>query len=231
MKQLKLIALLLLLIYCCNCSKLPPGHGMLDYMLLIDITNVSGEKILKDIPRDNSYYLSTEGTVPYEFEGYGDLLHEMYTWEIVAPESFRDWVRRVSTEVIQKKTVMAIKGEGQNVANYYLEVRESSPYNLPPQSMIMYKMTCPYIFGDDEEHVIVTYWKPREDDLLRLKAKLHVKSKPFLSDDSYRNYCYRIIIDGEEFPVTQEPLLFYLYDNSTGGFWDTVSVAWVVLDN
>ena len=58
MKAIKLIALFFIPLLCFNCSKQTPSRAvMLDYMLLIDVTNSSGEKILKDIPRDNTNYL------------------------------------------------------------------------------------------------------------------------------------------------------------------------------
>ena len=71
---------------------------------------------------------------------------------------------------------------------------------------IAYKLTCPYIFGDNAEHTITSYWKLRS------------------GTSSLFYDCTRIKMDGKEFPVTQEPF----FPNPKA---DYVSTVRVVLDN
>jgi len=52
---------------------------------------------------------------------------------------------------------------------------------------LVYQFTCPYVFGDDVEHTIVSYWKRSESGQMS---------------------CYRVELDGKEFSVTNEdPLI------------------------
>jgi hypothetical protein len=75
-----------------------------------------------------------------------------------------------------------------------------------------HKLTCSYVFGDNKEHTIVTYWQLHD-------IKANVKT------------CYRIEVDGKEFPVIQKPLQKY-YNGvcDTEGFWVNLSVAQIVLE-
>lgn len=52
---------------------------------------------------------------------------------------------------------------------------------VSPQDKLTYELTCPYIFGDNDKHVITTYWKT---DLGEKKY------------DTYFLKCYKIEFDG-----------------------------------
>jgi hypothetical protein len=49
------------------------------------------------------------------------------------------------------------------------------------QDKIIYTLTCPHIFGDEEPHEIVTYWRPSSNG------------------DDLEAVCYRVECDGKEF--------------------------------
>ena len=53
---------------------------------------------------------------------------------------------------------------------------------VEPQEKLTYKITCPYIFGDNEIHVITTYWKKELGESI-----LH----------SYYPECYMVEFDGK----------------------------------
>ncbi len=73
--------------------------------------------------------------------------------------------------------------------NYYLAINIAGMARLK-YYQITFKLTCSYIFGNNKEHTIVSYWNP---------------NGLFRSNDDYpRVECSRLIIDDIEFPVNQE---------------------------
>lgn len=91
--------------------------------------------------------------------------------------------------------------------HYCLSIGEvAKHYPTSWEEVIIHKLIFPYIFGDDAEHIITTWWK------------LTIIGPLYSSLD-----CYRMTLDGKEFPVTQEKK----YDHE---YALTYSVAWVVLD-
>jgi len=64
--------------------------------------------------------------------------------------------------------------------HYYLLLRTSSNRNYKPASKLIFKLKCPHIFGDDNVHEVVTYWK--------------AGNKPTKS-----RICYLIELEGKEF--------------------------------
>jgi len=77
------------------------------------------------------------------------------------------------------------------------------PIELPFAEKIVFKFKCPYLFGNNETHDIITWWKLRSIDLTVFEDPVAL--------------CYRIELDGKE--ITE----FY----NTYGLY---SVATVVLD-
>jgi hypothetical protein len=96
--------------------------------------------------------------------------------------------------------------------NYYLCLHVKSSNSCPRIGTITHKLTCPFIFGDDSEHDIVTYWKSRED------IKIPSKST-----------CYCIMIDGNEFLVTQEKYFVGYSEEFKAETGWIVSTGWIVL--
>ena len=91
-------------------------------------------------------------------------------------------------------------------------ILHSSTHPSKKIDMITYKLIFPFVFGDNKEHIIVSYWHPDESGTID-------------------QICYRIELDGKEFPVTREPLLkYYNGVNDIEGTWSEVSVARIVLD-
>ena len=60
-------------------------------------------------------------------------------------------------------------------------VTTSAPWYEGVLETITHTLTCPHIFGDDEPHEIVTYWKDPD------------------TGPTYYSVCYRIVVDGREF--------------------------------
>lgn len=70
-------------------------------------------------------------------------------------------------------------------------------------------MSCPYIYGNEEEHEIVTYWK-----------LIDVDSRPVGYNKDLR-YCYRIEYDGKELPIRQDRV--YVNEELNTGTYATIA--------
>jgi len=113
---------------------------------------------------------------------------ELYSWNVVSPEN----VRVIHAEnPLYPGLIVITMGEKDH---YYLYIGHFSPSKHVPADAITFSITCPYLFGNESAHVITSYWKPKKN--------------------SFDNDCYRITLDGKEFPITNEQ-------------FDTV--AWLIL--
>ena len=54
--------------------------------------------------------------------------------------------------------------------------------------MVTQKLVCPYIFGDNNEHILVSYWEDLPD---------------------YKHKCTGFTLDGKEYPIVKEGVLEY----------------------
>ncbi|MDR0765412.1 MAG: hypothetical protein LBF09_00535 [Odoribacteraceae bacterium] len=109
-----------------------------------------------------------------------------------------------------------------------LGIQEMTFSKYPVEDKVIHELACPHVFGDDAKHTIVSYWKSRKDKL------------PPIDEDgvSTTNYCYRVEVDGKEFPVTLEKIGGVLdeeektaiYSGSEIAVTRAYSVAWVVLE-
>jgi hypothetical protein len=54
--------------------------------------------------------------------------------------------------------------------------------------MVTQKLVCPYIFGDNNEHILVSYWEDLPD---------------------YKYKCTGFTLDGKEYPIVKEGVLEY----------------------
>lgn len=170
-----------------SCFKLnsPVPHG---YSVLLDIRDASNREILKEIPTVNNESYHENGWI-------GEVEHSLYDLKVVSKlcHKFKgDFIERKSTSWVIKTT------------NYnYLKLSTTTTGSCPSVNEITFKLRCPYIFGDYDEHVITTYWEPIDNK----KYKEEV--------------CSRFELDGKEFSVTEEPWAFSFGHR----------VAWIVLDN
>lgn len=55
------------------------------------------------------------------------------------------------------------------------------------QDSMTYELTCPYIFGDEKQHMIKTWWTKSADDITKV-----------YNDTHYNAQCTRITIDGRD---------------------------------
>jgi len=163
-----------------GCTKPKANPKTDDYLLLINLKNSNGVDILKEIPANKSLgYLVVEDKNGWT----GEVNPELYKLYMIQPEYYYE--PKVSLPVNPEITLHVTK----TTDNYYLVIKISSMTRLK-NYQLTFKLTCFYIFGDNKEHTIVTYWNP--DGLLRP------------NDDYTQVECDRITIDGTQYPVNQE---------------------------
>ncbi len=192
-----------------GCAKINPKAY--DYLLLLNIHDSYGVDVIEDIPNTKS-------------EGF------------LVVEDKDGWIGEVNPEVYKLNITLPSPYYGQGVPNpeiplsvtrinnkYYL-VLKVNHINKLPDDELTFKLTCSHVFDDSEEHIIVSYW--REGGLFSL------------SGDYTRTECYRITIDGIEWPVEQELFVPNFSDeikkqlaltNNENDFTRFISVAKIIL--
>jgi len=115
---------------------------------------------------------------------------ELYTLEIVYPEVYMDpvWTHYhsggayIPSHSIGYKLNISIDKNNSYYLSFHPQtsVKRSFDKELPLAEKIIYKLKCPYIFGDDSVYEIVTWWEIEKETLA---------------------ICYRLEFDGKEFPI------------------------------
>jgi hypothetical protein len=201
-----------------NCSRLepnsPPCH---EYLLLLTIHDVHGRDILQDMPIQDSF--SPGATIiPDKYGWDGVVKPELYKLDIVLPElCFVS--KKPATQKTDKKLIMSKLHN-----NFYLGFCEKSTPSCPPVETITFKLTCPFIFGDSSEHIIISNWN---------------SSGKFRTSDNFpRNECYSITVDGKEWHVEQEiftpnkreEFIDEMAQNERKDYSRIISVARIIMD-
>jgi len=183
------------------------------HSLLLNFQDASGNDLIRNWQGDITPIAAPGKIVPF----YAHINYESYKLDVVVYEDalnvrkvgYRYWP--LSLHFGEVYSEMAI---GLNPSYDYLSLRadcakeyfdETKRVELPFVEKIMFKLTCPYLFGDYRTRDIITWWKPRPID-----------DNSFNNDD--RVLCYRIEIDGKE--ITE---IYYVAH-------DMFSVATIVLD-
>jgi hypothetical protein len=178
MKTLKLSGPLALILMCSLTSC--PDHcqpSSVAYWLYVSFQDASGNDLVKGIALEEWY----PSNVPVEEAQFGSVKRDLYTLEIIIPEpcktNFRPGV------IPDDPSPPELNWHKLNNGYYGLSSDFSiSVDNCPETKILTYRLKCPYIFGDNETHELVTYWdfpKMRHGEIL---AK-----------------CYRIELNGSVF--------------------------------
>jgi len=156
-------------------------------MLLLGIQDESGNDLIKgikydwwrmdEIPEQDSYGgVVIRELYSLDFE-YTDPLMSPYETHKLAAKSpnviLNEYLPELEMGKMDDRCYFRFNSFHSNRHHFYTKE------TLPPADKIVIKLTCPYVFGDDKEHEIVTYWKPYERDY------------------SHISYCYRIEFESE----------------------------------
>lgn len=185
MRLLKLTGVLLFLVILCTTCDKPGGaiNPLYMYNLYLSVQDASGTDLLKEVDwKSHQSDLSEEEN--RENSGKNKQLYEL---EIIFPE----WIPGASVSSETFKPGITSDGDG-----YSLQIGEYGSYfgvdglfmefypkmtfiDFLPADVIIYKLSFPTLFGDTEQHEIVSYWE---------EAKTH---------EGHR-ICYRLEFDGKE---------------------------------
>lgn len=201
-----------LLLYGCTKPKVNPKTD--DYLLLFNLKNSSGVDILNEIPATKSIgYIVVEDKNGWT----GEVKPELYKLYMIQPEFYNE--TKVPLPENPEITLHVTKTNDNN----YLTININSMPRLK-YYQLTFKLTCFYVFGDNEEHTIVSYWNP--DGLFRP------------NDNNPRVECNRLTIDGIQYPVYQELFVPNFSDQTKkiiatthkeSDFYRFISVAKIIL--
>jgi len=192
MRTLKLLSFLFLVTVCSSCIKMAADAGPnYSHFLSLSVKNVSGVDLVKEL----GLHVSNSDYEPPIMPTFNAINPDLYTLKAVYPDIKMDPVwnhHNTSGAIIPGPYTYKLEYEIKDDCYYLVfHPRNSFGYRdkTPPAPMITYKLSCPQIFGDDEEHEIITYWKP--------------------IDKRYQS-CYRIEYNGKEFSnITHVGVLSY----------------------
>ena len=170
----------------CSCNKERVYYDLpyFDYFLYLRILDASGNNIAKGI---DCYVWDSETGKDSEVvsnDGGGEVKPDLYTMEVVFPEPCMDpynpaLVPGAISFDVTGPTLAVHKFDN----DYYLFLDTSTNRQeedaCPPAEMLTFKLKCPYMFGDDAVHDIVTYWK---------EGNVPTNSR----------VCYRVVLDGKD---------------------------------
>ena len=93
-----------------------------------------------------------------------------------------------STDVSDQKEILYVEVENDQAEYLYFSY---STFDYVA-SAITWKLVCPHIFGDNEEHIITSYWK--EEDHMASCLKITCDDKDFQFTQKQRSNAYMVLI-------------------------------------
>ena len=179
MKTLKFAVLILIVLIVNSCDKDKIDKKTLGYqhLLLLSFQDVSGNDLL-------------EGSEFIWNDGMSTTKPEFYTLDIVFEDGIPNKYEIYKSDRYDIRYPMLslankwfLPPESPANPDYKYLCFEASSFRSSFAEKITFRLICPYLFGDNEAHDIVTWWEP----------------------STYRGYgrtfCYRIEFEGKEFPV------------------------------
>jgi hypothetical protein len=158
MKTIKTLALLSLLLITVSSCDLPFGGSttmsFYRYELALNFQNASGDDLVKGIELGDVLG--------------GTVRSDLYVLDIILYEPCENWdndiyntpARPGYTPDVHRPTLQVKEGDN---GYSYLANEFFVPINgCPEEKILTYKLTCPYLFGDEEIHELVTYWNVPE---------------------------------------------------------------------
>jgi hypothetical protein len=222
MKLLKLTSLLAALILLCGCNKetieISEAHpGPYPYHVLISFQDASGNDLVKGIAHDWRQSAFVYESNPNPDAGFVNL--DQYTLDVVFPDHIQavvEYITRLEDVRIAQLPSDLVDSDSMldsyfvnyivvcKWGDYYgLDMCCLTPTNdiegkkLSPTDKATFKLRCPYVFGDDAEHEIVTYWSyPPEKG-------------------PYNTYCTRVEFENEEYIPQKFPQPYVQFSAAT----------------
>lgn len=182
MKLLKTLSLITLILLITSCE--PPVHTepeFVGYNLYLSFQDSSGTDLAKGIEYNRSL---------------GAVVDSVYTLDIIIAEPCWNWDNDIYNAPPRPGFEPDVNRQRLGLSIYkgysYLTNQFGLPLDdCPKQEILIYQMKCPYLFGDNTLHELVTYWDIPKDE----------------RDPSAT--CYRIEFEGQE--ITPNTMNEYSY--------------------
>ena len=188
MKSIKLMVLLVVLVVV-SCKKNDKADDIeyieYSYSLYLSFQDASGNDLVKGIG------FQPYGNYTEEESNGGNVKSDLYTLEVVFPYhwqslSLHSWFSFVKGKALKEAYPELKYGDYDCLSFQVSGLAVQYPYGViirvPFAEKITFKLKCPYIFGDEAEHELVTWWKKKNKEERRPAA-----------------LCYRIELGGREF--------------------------------
>ena len=210
-QSIVLLGLLALLLAGCDKLDTPPVHSCFHFVG-ISIEDTAGKDLVATLG-DEQWVPPTEHTTKWS----GTINPERYVLRIVKSDN-TVWAARTMEERKELEGPYFILGNEQSLkadngtpysgcwlCNVYRKVETKGA--VEPEKHLTYRLTCPEIFGDSEEHDIETYWDVKsrtgfetypECTKAVFEGKELAVNKLQLSTEGYKDhyvYCIKIVLD------------------------------------
>ena len=188
--------------------------------LLLSFQNASGNDLVKGIGFwvDGSNGITITGR---KNDAWGRVKEKLYTMSIYE-DSYDDYY---SCPLGLRKGKPFLKKYPELNGNYDYLYFQAISMNINEEHLFnekaTFQLSCPYIFGDNEVHNIVTWWKPEKIADAWLEHRFYELAPS----------CYRIEIDGKE--ITEITYVYdapYIQSGSVYGQAGPYSVATIILE-
>lgn len=141
-----------------------PEYDYIVYNLALGFRDASGNDLVKGIGLKD-----WQPGASMENAQWGSVDDDLYKLDIIVSEPCHDWSNDTYDTPSQPGIgSVDVKRPNWNIdhydKDYYLQNRFTLPVNAcPEEKKLTYKLICPYVFGDDEVHELITYWDiPKE---------------------------------------------------------------------
>ena len=209
---------------------LPLGPSSCSHELLLSFRDASGNDLVKGIEFWGNNYPSLSYDVPGgDTHAKGIVKRELHTLDYIYEDNyvepfyphsfFRPMGLRKGEPFSEKYTEMNSNYDYLYFQSYAygdgVIMGEDMPPNFKPATYakkITFRLTCSYLFGDDEAHDIVTWWKPIYDTEKGARSPI----------------CYSIEFDGKE--ITEISYVCDVFYHNGEKFHHPYSIATIILD-
>ena len=190
MKSIKLMVLLAVVV-AVSCKKNDETYNVeyreYFYSLYLSFQDAAGNDLVKGIG------FQSFGNDTEDESDRGAVKSDLYTSEVVFPNHWQSQsLRHREVHFVKgkalKKAYPALKYSDYDYLSFMVYGLAVQYYygivvRVPFAEKITFKLKCPYIFGDEVEHELVTWWKEKTKEEERYSIAL----------------CYRIELGGKEF--------------------------------
>jgi len=184
MKNLKLSGLFAFMIMCSSCDfHFHHDPKFVEYYLAFTFQDASGNDLVKGIELEEWY----PGNIPVEEANSGVVNRDFYALDIIVSQPCKNWDNEVYNAParpgfipdVNSPKLLWWKNNSLNCLGSGLSIPVD---DCPVMEKLTFKLKCPYLFGDEAVHDLVTYW-----------------DTPKIRNSSVRSKCYRIEFEGKVF--------------------------------